>query len=407
MRPKTMKKIIDVSELSVGMYVSRVTKSNGSATMKSQGLIKDESGIERLKELKVLEIEIDTTKSKQLIVENENALNLAPLAETNVDAIRVEPTTTFTSEIKRAREMYSGAREIQNKTFKKLQSADQLDIKQYEEVASEFLDSICRNQDALLCMTKLQDKDAYLLEHSINVGILLAIFSKHLGFSKEIGRKLTLAGILHDIGKAKVPDEVLLKDGRLTRDEFEEIKKHTAYGADILTQSGMDGLAVQIALQHHERLSGSGYPYGLIEHQINQYVRMSSIADVFDAITAERVYKKGMTSLQALKIIKDSGKSEYDGKLLNQFVQAIGLFSIGTVVLMKSQKLAIVIKTNYENSMKPIVTTFYNIKYKRHVEPHTIDLSSNKAADSIDKAVNPIDFDIDVNAIIERLIIDC
>lgn len=397
-----MKKMVGIDELAVGMYVARITKSKGSATMVSQGLLKNESSITNLKKLKVLEVEIDTSKS---VSQNDEDKSVPTPTKTSETADNLTPTP-MSKEIRRAKEIYARAREIQREAFDKTKSNGTLDIEAYREVSTEFFDSIYRNQDALLCMTRLQDKDSYLLEHSINVAILMGIFAKYLGLNKDLGLKLTLAGLLHDIGKAKVPDEVLFKPGKLTHKELDEIKKHPEYGASILRESGMDGLTVQIALQHHERLSGSGYPLGLIDHQLNRYVRMSCIADVFDAITAERIYKPGMTAFQAIKIIKGGSDTEYDGKLLQQFVQAIGLFSIGTVVLMASQKLAIVTKTNHENPLKPHVTTFYHTKFNRHIENTVLDLDAKKVNDSIEKMVNAADYDIDINALINRFIID-
>lgn len=400
-----MKKNIRVSELVVGMYVVRVMKSNGSAKMKSQGLINSKAGIEKLKELQVLEVEIDTSKANQLELDEEDTsqpfLKPEKVAASEID----KPTVSLNKELQRAQDLYATARELQRNAFEKIRLNGNLNIAHHEEMAKEFFESILRNQDALLCMTKLQDKDSYLLEHSINVGILLAIFSNHLGFNKSTGLKLTLAGLLHDIGKAKVPDEILLKQGKLTRDEFDEIKNHTVYGADILSEAGMDGLTIQIAVQHHERLSGSGYPAGLMAHQLNQYVRMSCIVDVYDAITAERVYKKGMTPLQAIKIIQENGKSEFDEKLLTQFVRAIGIFSIGSVVLLTSQKLAVVNHTNYEEPLKPSVTTFYQTKFNRHIENNIIDLASKSEVDSIVRVVNPTEFGLNQNVIIQRIIL--
>lgn len=399
-----MKIVVGVSELSVGMYVVRVIKSSGSATMKSKGLIKNKSVIAKLKALKVQQVEVDTEKSEGLDGEEDESFQ--PSLEQNSEAtVETSKSISLNQELNRAREVYEQARETQSVAFEKIRSSGQLDVEPFEQLAAEFFDSICRNQDALLCMTKLQDKDSYLLEHSLNVAILLAIFAKHLGLEKNVSLKLTLAGFLHDIGKVKVPDAILFKQGRLTKQEFLEIKKHPAYGEEILKQSGMDGLVIQVALQHHERLSGSGYPSGLIAHQLNTYVRMSCIVDVFDAITAERVYKPGMTALEALKIIRKSGSSEFDEKLLNQFVRAIGLFSVCSIVMMKSEKLAIVTQSNYSDSLKPIVTIFYHTVHKRHLEPVTLDLSAKKAGDSIDKMVNAADFGIDINAIIDRFVI--
>jgi len=399
-----MKKILSVDDLIVGMYVVRVTKSSGDATMKSKGVIKSESALKHLRTLAVKEVEVDLAKSEGDITKKADAEY-----QTTNDTISDDDEKTHSpsaQEMVRARDLYVRARNLQRESFDKLQNNGTLETGPYEEVATQFFDSIFQNKDALLCMTKLQDKDAYLFEHSINVAILLAIFSNFIGLNRAIGVKLTLAGLLHDIGKVKISDDVLFKNGKLTDKEFDHMKTHATLGADILSNSGLEGLAVQVALQHHERLSGSGYPSGLIAHQLNQYVRMASIADVFDAITAERVYKSAVPAIQAFKIIKQSGEQEFDVKLLNQFIRAIGLFSIGTIVLLKSQKLAVVTKANHETPQKPTVVAFYHTQYKRHIEPQTLDLKKKKANDTIEKDVNAKDYDIDVNGIIERFIIN-
>lgn len=397
-----MKKLLSVKELEVGMYVTRVTKSHKSAIMTSEGIIKNKSNIERLEKLKVLEVEIDTTKS-----DNQHAAE-SPSENANIElenSNKVVNATPLSRELPAAKVMYAKARELQRDTFERLKREGNFDATEFEVLAKSFLGSITRNSDALLCMTKMQNKDAYLLEHSLNVSILLAIFAKHLNFNEDIALRLTLAGLLHDMGKVRISDDILLKNGRLTVPEYEEIKQHTVYGAEILEQANIDGLAVQIALEHHERLCGEGYPYGLLAHQLNQYVRMSCIVDVFDAITAARVYKPAMSAHHAFKIMKNAGPEQFDQELLNEFIKAIGIFSIGTVVIMKSQKVAVVTKTNFDDPLKPTVTVFYNAKYKRHIEVEPLDLTSRKVNDSIEKAVNPLDFGLDINAVIDKLIV--
>jgi len=396
-----MKKVLKVDELEVGMYVVRVTKSRGSAIMTSKGVIKEASSLAKLKALKIQEVEIDSSKSECL---PEKMSEETDATDSNLEAPSSTQSSSLTQEIEKAKSMYDKARETQRKARAKIKAEGLFDIKEFELIAEEFFDSIVRNQDALLCMTKLQDKDSYLLEHSINVGILLAIFAQQMGMNKNIALRLTLAGLLHDIGKIKIPDKILLKSGKLTDEEFAEIKKHPEYGAEILAKLGVDSLAIQIALQHHERLTGNGYPSGLLAHQINKYVRMSCIVDVFDAMTAERVYKPAMTAFQVFKVMKTHGSNQYDMKLLNQFIKAIGLFSIGSIVLMQSKKLADVTATNHDEPLLPKVTIFYNVKHKRHIEIEMINLSSKRATDKIEKTVNAADYDIDSNAIIERLV---
>jgi HD-GYP domain-containing protein (c-di-GMP phosphodiesterase class II) len=399
-----MKKRVAVKDLNVGMYVVQVTKSTGSAIMTSKGVIKHLDAIKKLKSLGVKEVEIDASKS---VVAAENlSPETSPSQNETLDTSIERNATPLASEMRRAKSMYADARTELKNTFETLKRGGDIDIAPYEDIAQGFFESVFRNQDALLCMTKLQDKDNYLFEHSLNVAILLAIFSIHLGFSENLGTKLTLAGLLHDLGKSKISDDILFKQGKLSKDEFEIMKLHTVYGEDILSTMNVDDLTKQIALQHHERLSGSGYPHGLIAHQINQYVRMSSIADSYDAITAERVYKPAISSVEALRLLQQSQGKEYDDDLINKFVRAIGLYSIGTVVLMKSQMLAIVTDTNYEAPLKPSLTAFYHTKFKRHIEPSPISLQLTRETDAIEKVVNAEDYQLDINLLIERFILD-
>jgi HD-GYP domain-containing protein (c-di-GMP phosphodiesterase class II) len=206
-----MKKRVAVKDLNVGMYVVQVTKSNGSAVMTSKGVIKHQSGIEKLRSLGIKEVEIDTSKNatedhttlNDALVDAQQQVNPAnSLSQVNTPKNAVP----LSSEMRRAESMYKDARAVLANTFSTLRDDGDIDIKPYEKIAEGFFESVFNNQDALLCMTKLQDKDSYLFEHSLNVAILLAIFSIHLGFSEKLGTKLTLAGLLHDLGKSKISD---------------------------------------------------------------------------------------------------------------------------------------------------------------------------------------------------------
>ena len=162
----------------------------------------------------------------------------------------------------KAKKLYDEAKTLQIKAFKDIKAGRDIDIGPFRELASGFMDSVFRNQDALACLTQMRQKDAYLLEHSINVSILMGIFAKHLNIEKDIIVELTTGALLHDIGKIKTPDEVLNKPGRLTEAEFEIMKQHAVYSKQILEESGLTGIAVDIAGMHHERIDGTGYPFG-------------------------------------------------------------------------------------------------------------------------------------------------
>ncbi|MEL0640566.1 HD-GYP domain-containing protein [Pseudoalteromonas aliena] len=387
-------KTIPVSKLLPGMFVQSVTKQTGCIKVKNQGWVKTQASINKLEKAGVLEVEIDPDKT---IVES------IPVNESNntTPAIKKydpwQRTHNFDHEINKAKKIYNEAKTLQLKAFKDIEAGRNIDITPFKELASGFMDSVFRNQDALACLTQMRQKDAYLLEHSINVSILMSIFAKHLGIEKNIIEQLTTGALLHDIGKIKIPDEVLNKPGRLTEAEFEIMKKHSLFSKEILEEAGLTGFAVDIAGMHHERLDGNGYPFAKKGDEISQYVRMASIVDVYDALTAERVYKAGMEPIKAFKILKDGCPDSFDGELLTKFIQCIGIHPVGTLVRLSSQKVGLVIQSNPTKPLKPVVKTFYNAKHSHYTEVQDLDLSSKKTQDTLESAVNPKEYNIDLD----------
>ncbi len=154
----------------------------------------------------------------------------------------------------KALKLYTEAKQLQSKAFTDIKAGNTIDIAPFRELASGFIDSVFRNQDALACITRMREKDTYLLEHSINVSILISIFAKHLGFDKALIEELATGALLHDIGKIQIPDEILNKPGKLTDDEYKIMQNHALFSKQILEKSGLKGIAVDIAGYHHERL---------------------------------------------------------------------------------------------------------------------------------------------------------
>ena len=377
------------------MFVQSVTKQTGRIKIKKQGWVKTQTDIDKLVKSGILAIEIDP--SKTLIdpsSQNESVSASFTLAEKNVDPWL--KTHSVEQEISKAKKLYDEAKALQAKALKDIEAGQNINIAPFKKLASSFIDSIFRNQDALACLTQLRQKDAYLLEHSINVSILMSIFAKHLNIEKDIIQQLTTGALLHDIGKIKIPDEILNKPGRFTTTEFEVMKKHARYSKEILEESGLTGIAVDIAGMHHERLDGTGYPYGKKGDEISKYVRMASIVDVYDALTAERIYKVGMEPIKAFKILRDSCPDGFDASLLTKFIQCIGIHPVGTLVKLSSQRVGLVIKSNPTMPLKPVVKTFYNAKHSRYTQIQDIDLSSKKTSDSLEAAVKPKEYNIDL-----------
>ncbi|MEM5513093.1 HD-GYP domain-containing protein [Pseudoalteromonas sp. AS84] len=386
-------KIIPVSQLLPGMFVQSVTKQTGSIKIKNQGWVKTQAGINNLIKAGILEIEIDPDKT---LIDTVPEKDLIATPTTKIKRDPWQKTHSAEQEMGKAKKLYDEAKTLQIKAFKDIKAGRDIDIAPFKELASGFMDSVFRNQDALACLTQMRQKDAYLLEHSINVSILMGIFAKHLSIEKNIIVELTTGALLHDIGKIKIPDEILNKPGRFTDEEFKIMKLHSLFSKEILEESGLTGIAVDIAGMHHERLDGKGYPSGKKGDEISQYVRMASIVDVYDALTAERVYKAGMEPIKAFKILKDGCPDSFDPVLLNKFIQCIGIHPVGTLVRLSSQKVGLVTESNPSTPLKPIVKTFYSAKHSRYTEIKDIDLSNKKTLDTLESAVKPKEYNIDL-----------
>ena len=376
------------------MYVQSVTKQTGKIKIKNQGWVKTQAGVQQLIKAGILEIEIDPDKT--IIAQS------PPVASETVKVVppkQRDPwhtTHSVEKEMDKALKLYTEAKQLQTKAFTDIKAGNTIDIAPFKELASGFIDSVFRNQDALACITRMREKDTYLLEHSINVSILISIFAKHLGFDKALIEELATGALLHDIGKIQIPDEILNKPGKLTDDEYQVMQNHALFSKQILEKSGLKGIAVDIAGYHHERLDGTGYPFAKQADEISQYVRMASIVDVYDALTAERVYKAGMEPIKAFKILKDGCPDSFDGELLTKFIQCIGIHPVGTLVKLSSHKVGLVTKSNPSSPLKPVVKTFYNAKHAHYTEVTDIDLAHHRAQDSLEAAVKPADFNIDL-----------
>ncbi|MER2491243.1 HD-GYP domain-containing protein [Catenovulum sediminis] len=397
-------KSIPITELKPGMYVVSVSKQKGQLGVKSSGWVKNQAIIKSLKDKGVIEVEIDPDKT----LESEDASRKQAKTPEQVDNSRkakIKPVAVQT-EFKKAKKLYSDAQDLQAKILKGISDGHAVDIGPVKTLTGQLIDSIFRNQDALACMTLIRDKDQYLLEHSLNVSILMAMFAKYLNISDDKIELYAQGAFLHDIGKILVPDEVLNKPGRLTPEEYEIIKKHVEFGVTTLENSpGIDEELIEIVSLHHEKLNGLGYPKGLTADEISLAGRMLSIVDIYDALTAERIYKKGMTPQAAFKILFKMAPNELDSELLNKFIQCVGIHPVGSLVQLDSGKLAIVIEANKTEPLKPIVKVFYNIKHKHYSEIKDLDLSKKHVNDSIERSIKPEQFDIELKKFFHEVLI--
>ncbi|MCG7200644.1 HD-GYP domain-containing protein [Marinobacter pelagius] len=251
---------------------------------------------------------------------------------------------------------FEDARDTAKSLMAGLRLGRTLDLNNARKVVNSCVDSVLRNENALLLLTKIKNQDEYTAEHCINVSILSAAFGKHLGLLEGEIRNLALCGLLHDVGKTRIPDRVLNKPGALTPDEFSIMREHTNHGRSILMgTSNALATAVDVAFSHHERMDGSGYPRGLESHQIPLFAKMVGLVDTYDAITSNRIYDKGRASMQALEIIHNHRGTQFDTELAEAFIQMIGVYPPGSIVEMHNGEVGIVVETHPGHKLKPKV----------------------------------------------------
>jgi HD-GYP domain-containing protein (c-di-GMP phosphodiesterase class II) len=256
-----------------------------------------------------------------------------------------------------------------------LKQGKKLEIETVKAAVEPILDSVIRNPEALMWLTQLQDKNKYTYTRSLDNCALAIAFGRHMGLPKDDLRTLAIGHLLMDTGMVKVPNDILEKDTPLTDTEFEQIKKHVEYSVDILRHSsGIDIDVINIALTHHERFDGSGYPEGLVGNQVPVYGRMAAIVDCYDAMTSKRAYGKAVSPHRVLQQIYNWRNKYFQDELVEQFLQCLGVYPTGSLVEMTSGEVGIVLAQNRNRRLRPKVMLLLDSSKQAYPEYRTIDL---------------------------------
>ncbi len=283
-----------------------------------------------------------------------------------------------TREMANARTSYDNARALAKSIMTGIRLGRAVDMNQAREVVDDCVESVLRNGDALLLLTKLKDQHAYTAEHCLNVCILSATFGRHLGMLEDEIRKIALCGLLHDIGKSQVPADILEKPSTLTPEEFRIVQDHAKLGRDILMGvAKVDHATVDVAYNHHERMDGSGYPRGIKSTQIPYFAKVVSLCDTYDAITSNRIYDKGRASMEALDIIHRGRGVQFEESLAKEFIRCIGIYPPGSIVVLSSGEVGIVIASNPKNKLRPQVLLVRDENKGKREKYRMIDLITN------------------------------
>ncbi len=259
-------------------------------------------------------------------------------------------------ELPRAKLTFDTARDQVDEVLESISSGETFDMDASRKAIQSCVTSILNNANALLWLTQVKQQDHYTAEHSLRVGILAIAFGRFLDFNEYDLELLGLCGMLHDVGKAKIPDDILNKPGRLSRIEFDIMKEHAQFGKDILLEyDGVEKLIIDTAHYHHERVDGKGYPEQVNAAYLHKYIRMVSIVDVYDAITSARPYKDGSPAFDALKILFSERGKHFDNDLVEAFIRMVGIYPPGTLVEMTNGEVGIVVSANADSRLRPKV----------------------------------------------------
>lgn len=275
-------------------------------------------------------------------------------------------------------------------------------VKAVKEAAAQCVDKVLENSDAMLLLTQLKHRDQYTAQHSLNVCVLAILLGLELGLSGDDLKTLGLCALLHDIGKAKIPLEILNKPGRLEDDELEIMHKHTEFGRDIL-MSGPHIVpeAANVAYGHHEHLDGTGYPQGMEKNSLSHFSKIVTIVDAYDAITSDRVYQQGRPHLTALDILVKGMYTEFDAGFVMHFINCIGFYPQGNLVEFTNGEVGIVVEQNKNDKLKPKVLLILDER-KTAAPERLLDLAFNSYDNNgmpykIGKIVRAQDYDVNLD----------
>ena len=350
--------------------------------------VDDEKIIEKISSLGIRELYIDSGKGLDVAdaqthdeYHAELHKQITSLAENR--SIRPIAHVPLREEIPQARAIHVEAHNVVHHLMSDIRMGKQIEVAKTSPVVEQITESILRNQDAFLSLSRIKKKDEYTFQHSVSVCALLVAFCRTAGYEREVILEAGTGGLLHDIGKMKIPDQILNKPGPLVESEFSIMKSHPAIGRELLEQTaGIPEAAIVITGQHHERYDGTGYPDKIKKDEISQLGQMASIVDVYDALTSNRIYHKGMEPTAALKKLFEWSKFHFNPDLVQHFICMIGIYPVGSVVRLNSGLLGIVVNPGGDNLLRPTVRTVFDIKHEHSITPQDIDLSK-ETSDSI------------------------
>lgn len=262
-----------------------------------------------------------------------------------------------------------------NKVIKSVGVVNKNTTKEYLQTVTQMIDYILEAGDINASLFDIKTYDNYTMVHSVDTGVMAAFMGINMGFKRNELNDLVVGGILHDIGKTKVPISIINKRGALTDEEFNEVKRHPIYGKDILANNyAIPETAIKIIEQHHEKINGRGYPYGLVDNEINPKAKIVAVCDVYDAVSSDRSYRKRFSPKEAYELVlADSGRA-FDEKAVRAFKKVFSVYPLGSCVKLSNNVEGYVIRQNDNFPDRPVIRVLYDHETRMPIKFYEIDL---------------------------------
>ncbi len=403
-----MRKKISVSQLRLGMFLDELCGSwLDHPFWKSAFLLTDPKQLQQIQDSRVKEVWIDIRKGLDVLeaapaphhterfddVEVEEADRPQPDVPMPAEVVaKPQPKPcSVNEELERASKVLAGAMPAMRSMFQDVRLGKAIDTEHCLPMVQDIADSVQRNPGAIVSLARLKTSDDYTYMHSVAVCALMVALAKQLGLNEVDTREAGMAGLVHDLGKALMPLDVLNKPGALTNEEFAIMKKHPEEGHRLLVEGrGVGPVPLDVCLHHHEKVNGTGYPHKLKGDEISQFAKMGAVCDVYDAITSNRPYKAGWDPAESIqKMAQWTKDGHFDERIFQAFVKSIGIYPIGSLVKLKSGRLAIVMEPGTTSLVCPIVKVFFSTKSNEPIPHAIVNLGDPKANDQIVARENP------------------
>lgn len=416
-----MRKQIPVDQLHVGMFLWGLDKPElETAAYRYRLPITDPQQIHMLSRCGVRLVEIETDYGTDVIevdtfahAGNESlatplppAGRSEPIPEPAPPAPPATEPTSFDEELPLSKAVYRDAKHIVQQAMTDLRMGREINTDAVARVVDGLVDSVLRNPAALASLSRLKSFDEYTFFHSVNTSVLALGMGRSLGMDRETLHLLGMGTLLHDVGKTRVPLEILNKPGRFEPNEYEIIKEHALHGAEILSHTpGLHESAIKPALEHHERVDGSGYPHRRKGHELSQFGLIGSIVDIYDAITSDRVYHKAMPPFKALQFLYELGqKGHVAPRLVERFIRCVSVYPVGSCVALKSGEIGIVTQVYPERPLQPKLLVVRDRDARPIASPEVLNLSEYESGDdrSIGLVLDPAEIGLNPSDYLDR-----